>query len=86
MDLNSEDCMRLNLGTLADVLSGSWVTVAGYAEGSDSAMMKLLALGIIPGDRCKVLANYPTILFEVGSACYAIDSQLAAHILVYDAE
>ncbi len=72
----------MNHDPLTTVRAGTSVTVTGYTEGDEHAVRKILALGIIPGDRIEVLATYPAFLIEIGSAQYAIDSELAARILV----
>lgn len=68
--------------TLADIRSGVNVTVTGFVDGDEDAVRKILSLGIIPGDVLEVLATWPTVVFEVGSTSYALDSELAGRILV----
>lgn len=68
--------------TLANVRSGVNVTVTGFVEGDEDAVRKILALGIVPGDALRVLSTWPSVVFEVGSTSYALDSELAARILV----
>jgi Fe2+ transport system protein FeoA len=58
------------------------VTVTGFVEGDEDAVRKIIALGIIPGDVLGVLATWPTVVFELGSTSYALDSELAGRILV----
>lgn len=68
--------------TLADIRSGVNVTVTGFVAGDEDAVRKILSLGIIPGDSLEVLATWPTVVFELGSTSYALDSELAGRILV----
>ena len=68
--------------TLSDMRSGVNVTVTGFVGGDEDAVRKILSLGIIPGDVLSVLATWPTVVFEVGSTSYALDSELAGRILV----
>ena len=67
----------MNHDLLTSVRAGKAVTVTGFVEGDEHAVRKILALGIIPGDRIDVLATNPAFLIEIGSAQYAIDSELA---------
>lgn len=68
--------------TLANIRAGVNVTVTGFVDGDEDAVRKILALGIIPGDVLEVLATWPTVVFELGSTSYALDSELAGRILV----
>lgn len=68
--------------TLADIRSGVNVTVTGFVGGDEDAVRKILSLGIIPGDALQVLATWPSVVFEIGSTSYALDSELAGRILV----
>ena len=68
--------------TLDQIPRGSSATVTGFVEGDDEAVRKILSLGIAPGDVLKVLATWPSVVFELGSTSYALDSELAGRILV----
>lgn len=68
--------------TLAALTKGAVATVIGFAEGNDEAVRKLLALGVAPGDKLRILATGHACMFEVGSARYAIDRELATRVLV----
>ena len=68
--------------SLAELEKGAQATVTGFVEGDESAVRKILALGIAPGDELLVLAKFPSVIFELGSTSYAIDDELAGRILV----
>ncbi len=68
--------------TLAELLPQVNATVTGFVSGDEEAVRKILSLGIVPGDHLKVLANYPAVVFELGSTSYALDNELAGQILV----
>lgn len=62
--------------------AGMNATVAGFVEGDDDAVRKILALGIVPGDELQLLKTWPAFVFELGSTSYAVDVELAQRILV----
>jgi Fe2+ transport system protein FeoA len=64
------------------LLAGVNATVAGFVEGDDDAVRKILALGIVPGDELRLLSTWPAFVFELGSTSFAIDVELAERILV----
>ena len=68
--------------TLAALEKSAVATVIGFTEGDEDAVRKLLALGVAPGDKVRVLAAGHACMFEVGSARYAIDRDLALRVLV----
>lgn len=68
--------------TLAALERLAVATVVGFVDGDEEAVRKLLALGVAPGDRVRVLASGHACLFEVGSARYALDRELASRVLV----
>jgi|SoiMethySBSTD1v2_1073268.scaffolds.fasta_scaffold1981691_2 Fe2+ transport system protein FeoA len=74
--------MAMRTTTLERLEKAATATVVGFVAGDEDAVRKLLALGIVPGDRLRVLARRPACLFEVGSARYALDRELAARVLV----
>lgn len=68
--------------TLATLKSGRIATVLGFVDGDEDAVRKILSLGIVPGDELRVLRSWPSVVFELGSTSYALDSELAGRILV----
>ncbi len=68
--------------TLASLAAGTRAVIVGFAPEDEEAIRKLLALGLAPGDHLHVVATYPACLFELGSASYALDRELAGKVLV----
>jgi Fe2+ transport system protein FeoA len=67
--------------TLASLRAGAVAVVTGFAA-DDEAMRKLLALGIVPGDRLRLRATWPAFVFELGATSYALDRELARAVQV----
>ena len=68
--------------TLAQLRRHARAIVVGFVEDDEESVRKLLAIGVVPGDHLVVLATFPACLFELGSASYAVDRELASKILV----
>jgi DtxR family Mn-dependent transcriptional regulator len=45
-------------------------------------MQKLMALGVLPGNRITLLQTFPTYIFRVGFSEFAIDTAMAREIIV----
>jgi Fe2+ transport system protein FeoA len=67
---------------LSELRPGCTVTVTRFAEEDEEQLTKLLALGIVPGDRLRLRATRPAFVFDIGSSSYAVDRELAARIYV----
>ena len=68
--------------TLAELRSGMNATVTSFVEEDESALRKILSLGIVPGDDLLVLSTWPAVVFELGSTSYALDIEIAKRIRV----
>jgi len=68
--------------SIADLEANSSATVCSIAEVSDSARQRLMALGIVPGERITVEQCYPAFVVRVGWTRVALDKETAAKILV----
>ena len=54
-----------------------------YIQTDDSKkMQKLMAMGVLPGNRINLTQSFPSYVFRVGFSEFAIDSQLAREIFV----
>lgn len=54
-----------------------------YIQTNDSVkMQKLMAMGVLPGNRIKLVQAFPSYIFRVGFSEFAIDSALAREIFV----
>lgn len=70
---------------LSDMRRGAVVVVTRLCEADESMLHKLLALGVVPGDRLRVRATRPVLVFDVAASSYAVDRELASRIFVCDA-
>lgn len=71
---------------LSEVRAGSVVVVTRLGEEDDQNLQKLLALGVVPGDRLRLRATRPVFVFDVGATSYAVDRELASRIFVCAAD
>jgi len=54
-----------------------------YIQTEDSKkMQKLMAMGVLPGNRIQLLQAFPSYIFRVGFSEFAIDSAMAREIFV----
>ena len=54
-----------------------------YIQTDDSKkMQKLMAMGVLPGNRINLTQSFPSYIFRVGFSEFAIDAQLAREIFV----
>jgi len=54
-----------------------------YIQTEDSKkMQKLMAMGVLPGNRIILMQTFPTYIFRVGFSEFAIDTQMAREIFV----
>jgi DtxR family Mn-dependent transcriptional regulator len=57
--------------------------VIAYVHSSDSTKLaKLMAMGVLPGERIRLLRRLPSYVFEVGFTQYAVDRDVAADVYV----
>lgn len=69
-------------GTLAAVESGAVTEIIGVRSRDEIVLRKLVALGLLPGVRVRVLRRFPCYLIELGHAQIALDRELASAIVV----
>jgi len=54
-----------------------------YIQTEDSKkMQKLVAMGVLPGNRIRLLQSFPSYIFRVGYAEFAVDAEMAREIFV----
>lgn len=54
-----------------------------YIQTEDSKkMQKLMAMGVLPGNRIRLLQSFPSYIFSVGFSEFAIDTNMAREIFV----
>lgn len=64
-------------------LSPQDVAKISYINTRDSEVLKkLIGMGILPGNQIRLLHRFPSFVFEMNNAHFAIDNDLAEHIHV----
>lgn len=54
-----------------------------YINTKDSESLKrLVSMGILPGNKIKLVSRFPSYVFEMGESSFAVDRELAAQIFV----
>ena len=72
----------LGVVPLTEFKSGQEGEIA-YIQTEDSKkMQKLMAMGVLPGNRILLMQTFPTYIFRVGFSEFAIDTQMAREIFV----
>ena len=72
----------LGVVPLTELKSGEDGDIA-YIQTEDSKkMQKLMAMGVLPGNRIYLLQAFPSYIFRVGFSEFAIDSAMAREIFV----
>ena len=72
----------LGVVPLTELKSGQEGDIA-YIQTEDSKkMQKLMAMGVLPGNRILLMQSFPSYIFRVGFSEFAIDSAMAREIFV----
>jgi DtxR family Mn-dependent transcriptional regulator len=72
----------LGVVPLTELKSGDEGEIAYLQSDDDKKMQKLMALGVLPGNRITLTQTFPTYIFRVGFSEFAIDSAMAKEIIV----
>lgn len=64
--------------------SGEEGIIAELDTDSKSILRKLMAMGILPGMKIKMIQSFPSYVFQVGYTQVAVDKEIASVILVND--
>lgn len=67
---------------LSDLKSQEEATVAYLQTDDQDALQKLIAMGVLPKSRLTVLQRSPTLVVKSGRSQFAIDRELASHVVV----
>jgi DtxR family Mn-dependent transcriptional regulator len=67
---------------LTELKSNQEGEIAYIQTGDSKKMQKLMAMGVLPGNRILLMQTFPTYIFRVGFSEFAIDSQMAREIFV----
>ncbi len=72
----------LGVVPLTEFKSGQEGEIAYIQTEDNKKMQKLMAMGVLPGNRIILTQSYPSYIFRVGYSEFAIDSNLAKEIFV----
>ena len=67
---------------LTELKSNQEGEIAYIQTGDSKKMQKLMAMGVLPGNRILLMQSFPTYIFRVGFSEFAIDTQMAREIFV----
>lgn len=72
----------LGIVPLTEFKSGQEGEIAYIQTNDNKKMQKLMAMGVLPGNRIVLTQAYPSYVFRVGYSEFAIDTNLAKEIFV----
>jgi DtxR family transcriptional regulator, Mn-dependent transcriptional regulator len=72
----------LGVVPLTELKSGDEGEIAYIQTDDDKKMQKLMAMGVLPGNRIKLSQTFPSYVFRVGYSEFAIDTNMAKEIFV----
>lgn len=67
---------------LAKMKSGQSAVVVKVDTSNRSALNKLIAMQILPKVEVEILQTFPAMVIKVGRTQFAIDEELASHVIV----
>lgn len=72
----------LGVVSLTEFKSGQEGEIAYIQTDDSKKMQKLMAMGVLPGNKIMLVQAYPSYIFRVGYSEFAIDTNLAREIFV----
>jgi DtxR family Mn-dependent transcriptional regulator len=72
----------LGVVPLTELKSGEEGEIAYILTEDDKKMQKLMAMGVLPGNRIILTQSFPSYIFRVGFSEFAIDTAMAREIFV----
>ena len=72
----------LGVVPLTEFKSGQEGEIAYIQTDDNKKMQKLMAMGVLPGNKIVLVQAYPSYIFRVGYSEFAIDTNLAKEIFV----
>jgi DtxR family transcriptional regulator, Mn-dependent transcriptional regulator len=80
----SDECAATDCDAVAlsQLRPGETGVVSCLRAPASAEARRLVALGVLPGVRLRVVQSYPAHVFQLGHAELAVDSRLAGHIRV----
>ncbi len=74
--------VRRLIAPLCDLHPGESGTIAYIQMNDPQRLQKLMAMGILPGEKITLLQRSPSYVFRVGFSQFAVDEEIAADIYV----
>ncbi len=72
----------LGIVPLTELKPGDEGDIAYIQTEDDKKMQKLMAMGVLPGNRIRLNQTFPSYIFRVGYSEFAIDANMAREIFV----
>jgi DtxR family Mn-dependent transcriptional regulator len=72
----------LGVVPLTELKSGEEGEIAYILTEDNKKMQKLMAMGVLPGNRIVLIQSFPSYIFRVGFSEFAIDTNMAREIFV----
>jgi DtxR family transcriptional regulator, Mn-dependent transcriptional regulator len=72
----------LGVVPLTELKSGEEGAIAYIQTGDSKKMQKLVAMGVLPGNRIRLLQTFPSYIFRVGYSEFAVDTNMAREIFI----
>lgn len=72
----------LGVVSLTELKSGDEGEIAYIQTDDNKKMQKLMAMGVLPGNRIRLIQTFPSFIFRVGYSEFAIDTNMAREIFV----
>jgi len=72
----------LGVVPLTELKAGESGEIAYILTEDDTKMRKLMAMGVLPGNRINLMQTFPSYIFRIGYSEFAIDTNLAREIHV----
>jgi len=70
------------ISPMAELKPGAGGRIAYIQLKDGQRLQKLMAMGVLPGVKVRVVRDYPAVVFEAGYSQFAIDEDIAADIYV----
>jgi DtxR family Mn-dependent transcriptional regulator len=67
---------------LTSLKPGECGTIAYIKAGDSKKLQKLMVMGVLPGNNIELNASFPSFVFSVDYSQYAVDTDMAAAIIV----
>jgi len=78
----ARDSGDLGVVSLTEFKPGQDGEIAYILTDDDKKMQKLMAMGVLPGNKITLVQSFPSYIFRVGYSEFAIDTNLAKEIFV----